>query len=186
MILCMLLMNVIPCFASSTGTNCPQNTVIAYLSNDNGNIIELNGELIAQPQLLSAENNEYSATYMVAVPRARRETTSIESDPSLASTVYLTVRYNVSGNQYLLTGVAGYWEIEDVNVSVTSSKVDYSCHANEHVFGRTVRNNFSFSTNFSQYTPDNGGYSTVGATLHLKYRMDSDTWNFDLSNNVLG
>lgn len=155
-----------------------------YIVDDLGNTTTVTGKLVNTIAPYSA-NGEYAATYAYDVSMT---STADSPDSGFSSHVYLTIYYKLrDGRYYLLTRISGYWNIEDYRVTVTSSTLDYVCGAQGGVYGVNVSNNFSVATGFTNYTEDNGIYSSVGARLYLTYKMGtSRTWSFTLDNYVYG
>ena len=174
----------IPVSAAENGTPCLREEMIGYATDEDGNRYEIIGELVdtSTPRSIGGS---YSATYAYDVSRVN---TADSADSGNASHVYLTVHYILrDGQHYLLTAVSGRWVISDHQASVISSTISYSCHPYENAHNIAVPNDFYRETGFTLFTPDNGTYSAVGATLHLRYLIgNSRTWTFDLQNNVFG
>ena len=185
MALCMIFLTPLSAHATELAGSSPKK-MIGYFTDENGNTTEIIGELIST-QNTNARTGTFSATYQYKIPRASGSNTVDSPDSGYSSHVYLTVHYQIKdGLFYLLTAVSGYWEIQDSRVSVISSTVDYTCMQSQSHYNRPVNNNFYFTTGFTNYTPDNGTYSNVGAHLHLTYLMGtSRTWSFTLSNFIL-
>lgn len=186
LVLCMALVGsaIIPARAEEPVHATLPEVMTGYVVDNQGNTTEVIGELVNTVVPYSA-NGEYAATYAYDVSMT---STADSPDSGFSSHVYLTVYYKLrNGQNYLLTKVSGYWDIEDYRVTVTKSTLDYVCGANGGVTGVSVSNHFTVTTGFTNFTEDNGTYAQVAARLHLTYKMGtSRTWSFTLNNNVYG
>lgn len=180
--------------AKEPALTVPDDGIIGYLTDDNGNTIEVKG-FIVETAMVNFLDADLSVTYgfNLAVPTSTNgsgEYTESSPDTAMESTVYLTIYYKTqnpsTGTTYLLTSVSGYWEIDRPNsVSVESASVRYGCSDIGTTQSRTraVGNNFSFSTGFSNYVSRIGG--VMGARLTVNYLMGtSRRWSFTLTNNL--
>lgn len=168
---------------------------IGILTLDDGTQIEVEDEIVDTASTLNY-NSDKSITYKYHLPsvaRAGGSSTVHDNDSGYASTVYLTISYDVKGSPstYLLKQVSGYWLISDPNVSVASAKLNYGCTGTfpipttQSVTGVSVSNYFTRNTGFADYISD--AYEAVlGANLILTYKMGSSrVWSFTFINNLL-
>jgi hypothetical protein len=176
----------------------PESCNFATVTDDKGNVfllpvtpVDLN-----QTNALSSTSDEIFITYRCAIPASIMATggsqTEYGNDGAYASTVYLTLHYlhnNASPVEYLLKKVTGHWNVTSQSVNVTSSTLDYACHApnvapNTAVYNYAVSNNFTKYTGYTYYAPATT-FAAIGATLNLEYSMGSSrTWTFSLQNNI--
>lgn len=167
---------------------------VGILTLDDGTQIEVEGEIVNTASTLD-DHSDQSVTYRYNLPSVSRvggSSTIHDNDGGYASTVYLTISYDIKGNPstYLLKQVSGYWLVSDPNVSVTSAKLNYGCTGifpvptTQSVIGVSVSNYFTRNTGFTDYVSD--AYKAVlGANLTLTYKMGSyRTWSFTLTNNL--
>lgn len=159
-------------------------TMVGYAIDEDGNRYEIIGELV-NTTMPRTSDGVHSATYAYDIQDYNE---IYHSDDGYSSTVYLTVYYTIRDNfHYLLTAVSGHWVIHDYRVSVIDSKVTYASGVYHRVANAPVSNNFYINTGFTNFTEDNGSYSTVGATIYLTYLMGSSrTWTYELQNKVFG
>ena len=166
---------------------------IGYLTDENGNTIEIEGFIVNNDIAPLADNDEFSQTYGFNVPLsvAPNDHTLSGPDDGYESTIYLTLYYttkNEGATLYRLNAVAGRWVINNPNnVSVTSAFLRYGC-SDAISFSQAgscyVENNFHVATGFANYITTYG--AGMGANLTLKYLMgNSRTWTFTFTNNIL-
>lgn len=186
MVVCILPMSA---FADNMEVGTIPN-LTGVLTTDDGTTYFIKGEFVDTPQAYS--NNESSSTTIkyelpAATPQSGSNTVS-GNDGGLSSTVYLTISYKVKSdeNEYLLTGVSGYWVITDSKASVESATLNYGCTGGgvtQAVNDLSVSNWFNISTGFQNYVPAYGIFSVMGANLTVNYLMGTARrWSFTLPN----
>lgn len=183
-LLLFLLIQIIPTvYADETHVIPIPDTMTGYVIDDHGVKREIVGKLVSTvaPQSL---NGKYASTYAYDVSMSSN---ADAPDSGFSSHVYLTVYYLLrDGQYYLLTNVAGHWDIEDYRVTVTESTIDYVCSASGNVTGRHVSNHFNVDTEFEKFTDATADFYQVRARLNLTYKMGtSRTWKFTLNNNII-
>lgn len=192
LIACSLLFSsVIPVLAVSPVENTvvfPEQTSVGLLTSDTGEQIQILGTKISSCQR-SADMSTVD-TYKFVIPDSVMRDSGLTKygpDNGYSSTIYLSIYY-VGAQQYLLTGVSGYWEMSDPRASVESAFLSYGCTPysigpahDQHVENLPVSNYFSCTTGFTHYIPEMGG--VLGAYLVLNYLMGtSRRWTFTFNN----
>lgn len=204
-VLCVLTILPVNVSAKSEKSGMPE-TKASTLLLDTGESIEIMGSLVEEDIELYNNRDEYSVTYEYAldsqtlehIERATHSNEATDEDPTLSVRAYLTLKYKKesgfgSGDNYLLTGVSGHWEILDKTVGVTSAKlgyqiIGYSAYEEKRVYevvtDISVSNNFSKSTGLTDYIVDDG-FSTCMASLILNMKMgNSRTWSWKFDNQL--
>ena len=165
----------------------------ARLVCEDGREYDIVGELVSTNtyRIATSGDNITQQTYRYEIPAsltAGGDMTVHESDTGFASTVYLTIYWEKSGEKYLLTSVAGHWEMHDDNVSVESTTLVYGCTGGEatqtnYLNPASVRNYFNVNTGFKTYISEWAG--VMGANWTLNYLMGtSRRWKFTITNNL--
>ena len=161
----------IPTFAA-------EETATAYMRNvTTGEIVPILCTAVDTP-MIAAMGNEYAQTYEYYVPTDALRGVELPGrvdglDDSYSVHGYLTIWYKQKNTpvEYLLTGVEGRWDILDSSVSVVGAEAEATCtgtfpEPTEQFDERSVTNNFSYDTGFTDYVTTVAGGS-VGATLTI-------------------
>lgn len=188
-VLCGVLAQPVVAGAEEANSPEPQETVSAYLENENGERIEVIGKLVPSIQPYS-ENGEESATYVFDLSSADPELTMTDNDITLSVKAWLKIRFRRGDNgaSVLLTGVSGGWTRMDSTVDITNVSLNYGCvdigpvTSGQKRSISSVSNNFSYNTGFTQYVPTAVG--TAGANMFLSLRRGTagSTWTFHIQN----
>lgn len=166
--------------------------VYGIITWDDGTQITIQGNVYNSTQTRAA--NAGSTTYEFAIPASAvpsNGSTTIDSpDGGYASHIFLTISYAMRNTptEYKLTGVSGYWIIEDPRTAVWSASLTYGCSGlkpsavTQQDTVDHVENPFSISTGFTSYIIATNG--TMGANLTIEYMMGTRRWIFTLYNNL--
>lgn len=181
-------------------------TMNGYLYGDEGKKVLIKGtltEVKQEPYTVLKQNNsspEFSATYeyditgkaLAAAATSHSDEVSGTDDSAYAK-VFLTLHYKTrkTPTEYLLTKVSGRWVDPDKNDGTkirAKNKLFAVCRGpgpdslwKNQTKNATVSNNFSTSTNFTDYIC--GHYGAMGATLTIKLSQGSQrSWDFTLEN----
>ena len=172
--------------ASSFGQN---DSIVAYLENEDGETTEVAGHRISQIQPNQIDNDA-QITYAFAVTAADLGITKDQWDGSIAVHAFLTIRYLTQNNDLhvLLTSVNGHWEIADPSVRVTNVSLRYGCD-DMSLFGRQAReissvgNYFNYNTGFQTYAMATNGVVGANILMNLQHGAAGSTWTLYVKNN---
>lgn len=190
----MMFSVAIPVFANEPViVNEIPETVVSYLSDEDGNVITIEGVMVERPIALAAD--EYAVTYLYALPKSALTTghTTLEGeDNSISVQAELTIHFTTKNDptEYLLTQVQGSWSLLDSSVTVLGNSVAYHCigllpvPTKQTKTYRNVRNSFGYYTGFTNYVSSVDG-GLVGAQIDFELQHGSSTWDWSLPNYVI-
>lgn len=155
----------------SLATEDLSSVISTSISDEDGNIYDIDMFEYAPAATVSGDTHTktfvYSTEAEYITPRASSTQTNAGWDSSVSVYGYLTITYNTSQSQYLLTGVSGGWDIADSYVTITDRYVAYTCqyfaNLSQTAYRYPSSNTFSYQTNFSGYIPNDGTTSALGA-----------------------
>lgn len=181
--------------ASSSSSNLTNdNLIVGYLTDDEGETIEVKGTLVNQEKKRNILDNSNTYLFELYRNRSSNTLTSSEKDSTLSIKVYMTISYTKnrdssgSSNLYLLTKVSGYWNMLDSRVFVSGTpNLRVGCtdfKTSSQIKNYSVNNYFSINPRFTNAVLLTSG-GEMGGTLSIKLAMNnSRTWTFSMSNQL--
>lgn len=145
-----------------------------------------------------ADGEELEITYRYDVILSRASggsSTEYDSDSTYSVTAYNTITWQSTSYgdaEYVkLTKMSGYWTSSDPNVGISSATLTYHCSgptpSKDGVIqtnSKSVGNNYTVYTGFSNYVARDGGGSTIGASLAVTLKSGGNRWTFYVSNSI--